>query len=116
MTDRPRVFYVQNTRRTDRRTGELTLKHDLTSAEEFGDLVQLLSPTARPDSAGVVRELREKLRGIERRDYLLLVGNPALIGYAAAIAADHLGGHLRLLQWGNDRYRVLTEQLWEDET
>ena len=109
---RPRVFVVQNSLWLDKRKNPPTLgpKYDLSKAEEFGDLVHLLKPEAKPGDPNVVEELKDKLKNIHEDDFLLLVGNPALIGYATAIAADYLGGLIQLLQWSNGRYTVLREE------
>ena len=51
-----------------------------------------------------IDELNEKLAGYKPTDYLLLVGNPCLIGWAVAIATHKTGGSVRLLQWsGKDK-------------
>jgi len=95
-----KVFVIQNQHKMNRETGELEPKWDLSSAKEFGELVFLLSPTARPFmSDHVVNALHEKLRWYAPGDHLLLIGNPALIGFAVAIAAQVNEGHVRVLQW-----------------
>lgn len=100
-----RVFVVQNQHRWDQRNERFVPKFDLSSAEEYGELVPLLSPTASPFNAGpVIVDMQEKLKGFSNDDYLLLIGNPALIGWAVAIAADYNEGAVTLLQWsGKDR-------------
>lgn len=99
------VYVVQKQHKWDTQKQELVEKYDLRPAEEYGDLVYLLSPTAAPfNSRPIINELKEKLKFFKPDDYLLLIGNPALIGFSVAIAADHTGGSLNLLQWsGKDR-------------
>ena len=99
------VYVVQKQHRWDAQKQELVQKYDLEPAEEYGDLVYLLSPTAAPfNSKPIVEELKESLYGFSDDDYLLLIGNPALIGFAVAIAADNNQGNLKLLQWsGKDK-------------
>lgn len=95
-----KVYVVQNQHRLNHETGELVPKFDLAPAREFGEIVFLLSPSAapfRPDS--VVSELRKKLFDFSDDSYLLLIGNPALIGMAVALAAESNGGRVRVLQW-----------------
>lgn len=99
-----RVFVVQNQhRRNDR--GLLEPKFDFSSAEEYGSLSYLLGPSAAPwNPEIIIPELHEKLKDFSSKDHLLLVGNPILIGWATAIAADSADGEISLLQWsGKDR-------------
>lgn len=98
-----RVFVVQDQHRWDEAASRLVPKFDLSPAAAHGELVILLSPNCAPfNSAPVVRELREKLAGIQPGDHLLLTGNPVLIGMACSIASDILSRHgwpLMVLQW-----------------
>jgi hypothetical protein len=109
-----RVFVVQCQMRWD---GEkLVPKFDLGPAQEFGELVFLLSPSAAPfNSPPIVEELSGKLAGYTDDDYLLLVGNPCLIGMVVALAADANDGRVKMLQWsGRDqRYRVVEAEMWQ---
>ena len=112
-----KVFVVQNQLRMNHRTGELEPKYRFDSAKEYGELIYLLSPTARPFSPGhVISVLTEKLEDYDNDDSLLLVGNPVLIGFAVAIAADFNGGRVRCLQWsGTDRrYIAIEANLYEE--
>lgn len=110
------VYVVQNQHRHD--NGKLVPKFDLTPAAAFGDLVYLLSPTARPfKPGGIVKELHEKLISYDSgRDYLLLLGNPCLIGMVVAIAAVYARGHVRMLQWDgrNNRYAAIDADLYSE--
>lgn len=95
-----RVFIVQKQMRWDATQGELTPRFNLGPAKQYGELIFLLSPTAKPfNSEPIIRELQQKLDDFSHEDYLLLVGNPCLIGWATAIAADASGGPVRMLQW-----------------
>jgi hypothetical protein len=97
---KPRVFVVQDTQRMV--NGRLEAKFDLSSAEKYGRLIYMLSPSARPfQSEHVIGQLKEHLGSYDfyGDDCLLLIGNPALIGFACAIAAERSVGKLRLLQW-----------------
>ncbi len=95
------VYVVQNQMRMDERDGNLVPKFDMSSAARFGELVYLLSPTARPFTPGpIIRQLREKLGHYNGDlDFLLLIGNPCLIGFAVAIAANCGDGNVSVLQW-----------------
>lgn len=101
----PRVFVIQNPHRASEDGGALRATYDLSDARRFGELVYLLSPTAKPfePNESVIETLRDKLADYETEDHLLLIGNPALIGFATAIAADFNDGVVSLLQWNGTR-------------
>jgi hypothetical protein len=94
-----RVFIVQDQQK--RQDGELVSKFDFSTAERFGELVFVLGPSARPfpPNEEIVAELHEQLQDFGPDDYLLLVGNPCLIGWATAIAAHYSGGLVQQLQF-----------------
>lgn len=110
-----KVYVIQNTHRLDRGSSTLIPKYDLSSAERFGELVYLLTPNAKPHDQSVIAELKEKLREFTDDDHLLLVGNPALIGFACAVAADWNEGRLSVLQWDgkNKSYVAVKADLYE---
>lgn len=98
----PKIYVIQKQMTLHPTTGELTPKYDMTSALCYGEPVYLLSPTAGPfNSESIILELKEKLAAYNpEEDFLLLVGNPCLIGWACAVAAKR-GGGLNLLQWSS---------------
>ena len=107
-----RVFVVQRQQRWDVPRQELVDKFNISSAESFGTVVYLLSPKAAPfNSKHVIDELHDKLKDYSAKDYLLLIGNPCLIGFAVAIAAnqDDLGV-VNLLQWSGKEQKYLSVQ------
>lgn len=93
-----RVFIVQS---THVRSGESYVpKFDFTDAKRFGKLVELLRSRSAPyDPESVLPVLREKLSDFTSHDFILAVGNPILIGWATAIAADVNEGFVNMLQW-----------------
>lgn len=94
------VYVVQDQRRRDKKTGELVSKFDLKDAERFGQLEFLLGPSARPFApAHVIAQLERKLVNFGKTDYLLLIGNPCLIGFAVAVASAKTLGLVSMLQW-----------------
>lgn len=113
------VYVVQNQKFVDAQTGALKDKFDFTPATTFGDLEYLLSPSARPfNLAPVLAELHEKLQNFGPDDYLLLTGNPVLLGLAVAIAADYNDGNVKLLQWSGARktyFPVIAEDIFAAE-
>jgi hypothetical protein len=100
-----RVFIVQDQFKRHPDNDSLVSKFDFTQAKPFGDLVYLLKPNANPFSPneGVVAELTDKLHDYGPNDFLLLTGNPILIGWVTAIAAKMNNGKVRLLQWNGRR-------------
>lgn len=94
------VYVVQKQHKWDRGEGTFVPKFDLSPAENYGRLEYLLPPTASPFRVvPLIKELHDRLREYTPDDYLLLVGNPVLIGCAAAIAAEYGDGSVRFLQW-----------------
>lgn len=101
------VYVVQDSKHVSNQ-GRLEPKFDFTPAEEFGELSFLLSPSASPfNLEPVLSELQEKLRGFNDADYLLLVGNPVLLGLSVAIAADANEGRVTMLQWSGAKRRYI---------
>lgn len=95
-----RVFIVQQPLQRDRKTGELRKKFDTSPANMFGELIELLSPSAQPfTDPGIIEDLSTGLRDFADDDWLLCIGSPVLIGWATAIAAHHNGGRVQMLQW-----------------
>jgi hypothetical protein len=74
-------------------------KYDLTPAEKFGELSFCLGDDADPSDARITGLLDGALVNFRDADYLLLVGNPALIGLAFAIAGEYNDGRVKVLQW-----------------
>lgn len=112
-----RVFVVQNQHYYDKAEGRLVPKFDLSSAEQYGELIFLLGPGAAPfNPVSPIAELNDKLADYGDEDYLLLIGNPCLIGWTVAIAADSNNGFVNLLQWsGKDQsYIPISASLFPD--
>jgi hypothetical protein len=94
------VYVVQNSNHVNPSTGQLEPKFNFEPATRFGEIRFLLSPSASPFSLGsVLADLKKNLSTFNNRDFLLLVGNPVLLGLATAIAADYNDGNVNLLQW-----------------
>lgn len=112
-----RVFAVQQPTGRDPASGDIRDTMDLSPAEEFGEITFILhqahNPFDDPDetAAGIRFVLQEE--GFGPADWLLLVGNPILIGLVAAVAAPMADSRLRLLQWSRaeGRYTPVEAQL-----
>ena len=80
---------------------------NIRSAEKFGDLKVVL-----PDNKQIVLssgpltfKLRHELKDFNDNDYLLLMGDPAIIALAGAVASDVNGGKFKVLKWDRDEKR-----------
>lgn len=106
-----KVYVTQVPHRLNRKTGELE-PLDLSAAEEWGELNVILTPGANPFTSmdSIIDDLHASLQGITPDDYLVLVGNPAIMSAMAGIAADYCDGKLKVLQWhGKQRKYNLVE-------
>jgi hypothetical protein len=74
---------------------------NILGARSYGDLRVLLpSNTNIVLSPGpTIRRLREGLKEFNDQDYLLLMGDPAVIGLACVIASDINVGTYKVLKW-----------------
>ena len=77
---------------------------NIRSAEKFGDLKVVL-----PDNKQIVLssgpltfKLKHALKDFNDNDYLLLMGDPAIIALAGAVASDANGGRFKVLKWDRD--------------
>ena len=77
---------------------------NIRSAEKFGDLKVVL-----PDNKQIVLssgpltfKLQHELKDFNDNDYLLLMGDPAIIALAGAVASDVNGGRFKILKWDRD--------------
>ena len=59
--------------------------------------------------------LRKKLKDYKPRDYLLLTGDPAIIGVACSIVSDITNGKYNVLKWDKQerKYYPITINLYE---
>ena len=78
-----------------------TPKINIIGATEFGDLKVLLPENSQIilSPAYVIQTLKQKLREYKEKDYLLLTGDPAIIGVACSIVAEKTNGKFNLLKW-----------------
>lgn len=100
-----KVYIAQVPHRLNRDTGELE-PLDLSPAREWGELHVILTPGANPFNSmdGIVDDLHAALQDLTEEDYLILVGNPAIMGVMAAIAAQYVR-RLRILQWHGKQHK-----------
>ncbi len=76
-------------------------KINIIGAREFGDLKVLLPENSQIilSPAYVIQTLKQKLKEYKETDYLLLTGDPAIIGVACSIVSDITNGKYNLLKW-----------------
>lgn len=114
----PRVYIVQDQKQLTG-DGQLVAKFDFTPAERYGELFFLLKSGSSPfNLPPVIDELHKHLQNYRPNyDYLLLTGNPVLIGLTVAIAANYADGKVLMLQWSGSRqaYLPVTAALWSEE-
>jgi len=84
-----------------------TPKINIIGASEFGTLKVLLPENAQIilSSGPVVFKLRQLLKDYKPQDYLLLTGDPAIIGVACSIVAEVTNGKYKLLKWDKQERR-----------
>jgi hypothetical protein len=82
-------------------------KINIIGASQFGTLKVLLPENAQIIlSAGpLIFKLRQLLQNYTLNDYLLLTGDPAIIGVACSIASDINNGKYNLLKWDKQERR-----------
>ncbi len=84
-----------------------TPKINIIGATQFGQLKVLLPENSQiilsPNY--VITTLRNKLKDYTSKDYLLLTGDPAIIGVACTIVSDTTNGKFNLLKWDKQERR-----------
>ena len=84
-----------------------TPKINIIGATQFGQLKVLLPENSQiilsPNY--VITTLRSKLKDYTSKDYLLLTGDPAIIGVACSIVSDTTNGKYNLLKWDKQERR-----------
>lgn len=86
---------------------------NLTGAFFYGTPDVIFSPNDQLalSPGPVVFELRRKLQRFGEDDYLLLIGDPAIIGLACAVAAEVNRGRFKLLKWDKQEQRYFPIQV-----
>ena len=76
-------------------------KYNIIGAQKFGKLKVLLKENTQiiMSPGPIIFELRRLLKNYTSKDYLLLSGDPSVIGIACSIVSDMNGGKFNLLKW-----------------
>ena len=94
-----------------------TPKINIVGAKKYGDVVPLLPELSQIifSPGPLIFKLRKLLRNFRPEDYLLLTGDPAIIGIACSIVSDITNGKYNLLKWDKQerKYYPITINLRE---
>ena len=78
---------------------------DILSAEKYGKLKPIVEPGLNIyfSPAPIVSKMRQVLKNFNDDDYLLLIGDPSIIGVACSVASDINMGRYKVLKWDRRR-------------
>ncbi len=92
-------------------------KINIMGASEYGKFKFLLPELSQIifSPGPLVFKLRQGLKKFSKRDYLLLTGDPAIIGVACSLVSDMTNGKYNLLKWDKQerKYYPITINLYE---
>ena len=98
-----KVYLVQEIP-TDRDTGQP--KIDITPALKYGE-IKILFPRLKQmqfTPGPMVMEIKNSLKDFTADDYLLLYGDPEIIGVVCAVASDITNGKFKLLKYDRRQF------------
>ena len=92
-------------------------KINIIGAQKYGEFKFLLPEFSQMifSPGPLIYKLRQGLKNFKAEDYLLLTGDPAIIGVACSIVSDITGGKFRLLKWDKQerKYYPISINLYE---
>ena len=92
-------------------------KINIMGAREYGDFKFLLPELSQIifSPGPLIFKLRQALKDFKEGDYLLLTGDPAIIGVACSIVSDITNGKYNLLKWDKQerKYYPIEINLYE---
>ena len=96
-TDSPKVYVIQEIPGTK----EGRPKINILGAAEFGTFKFLLPELSQIifSPGPLIFKLRKGLKDYRPTDFLLLTGDPAIIGVACSVVSDMTNGKYKLLKW-----------------
>ena len=97
MKDKAIVYVIQEIPGTR----ESRPKINIMGAQKYGDIKVLLKEDSQIifSPGPIIFSLRQKLKKFKAEDYLLLTGDPAIIGVACSVVSDTTNGKYNLLKW-----------------
>ena len=107
------VYLVQDVPGTKAGTPRI----NIVGAREYGEVKSLLPELSQIifSPGPLIFKLRKLLKDFKPHDYLLLTGDPAIIGIACSIVSDITNGRYNLLKWDKQerKYYPITINLYE---
>jgi len=98
-------------------TAEGRPKINIMGAAEYGKFKFLLPELSQIifSPGPLIFKLRKELKNYKKQDYLLLTGDPAIIGVACSIVSDITNGKYNLLKWDKQerKYYTIAIDLYE---
>ena len=90
---------------------------NIMGASEYGEFIFLLPELSQIifSPGPLIYKLRSLLKNFTTKDYLLLTGDPAIIGVACSIVSDMTNGKYNLLKWDKQerKYYPIEINLYE---
>ena len=82
-------------------------KYNILGAQKYGDIVTLLPEFSQMilSPGPLIHKLRTLLKNYTEEDYLLLSGDPAIIGVVCSVVSDITNGKYKLLKWDKQERR-----------
>jgi len=76
-------------------------KINILGAQKYGEIKMLLKEDSQIifSPGPIVFKLKKLLKDFSKDDYLLLTGDPAIIGVACSVVSDISAGQYKLLKW-----------------
>ena len=112
-SDQPVVHVIQHIPGT----AEGRPKINIMGAAEYGKFKFLLPELSQIifSPGPLIFKLRKELANYRKQDYLLLTGDPAIIGVACSIVSDITNGKYNLLKWDKQerKYYTIAIDLYE---
>ena len=111
--DAPAVYVIQEIPGT----AEGRPKINIMGAANYGKFKFLLPELSQIifSPGPLIFKLRKELANYKKQDYLLLTGDPAIIGVACSIVSDITNGKYNLLKWDKQerKYYTIAIDLYE---
>ena len=81
----------------------------------ISDATEHATPIIAGSPGPIIFKLRKLLKDYSDKDYLLLTGDPAIIGVACSVASDITGGKYNVLKWDKQekKYYPIKINLYE---
>lgn len=115
-SNQPRVFIPHVPSRYDHVAGLPVPSLDLNPAHQFGEFVTLNGPCRllnEDDVNAGISAVADGMAEFRAQDYILCVGDVALVAAAIAYAADGISSPVKILRWNREtkRYDVMEVSL-----